>query len=108
MRRELKVSASAADQIRAANRWWRNNRDLPELFAEEIERGFGLLTSDPRIGSAASPRIGIRDLRRLHLPRIRYFLYYRIDADDRVEVLALWHTSRGSSPQLREDEVHEA
>ena len=41
----------------------------------------------------------VEGVRRLHLARIRYHLYYRVRPGE-VEVLALWHTSRGSGPSL--------
>ncbi len=41
-------------------------------------------------------------VRRLHLKRIRYYLYYRVKDDpQQVEILALWHTSRGTGPDLK-------
>ena len=43
---------------------------------------------------------GRQGVRALWLERIRYFLYY-VEADDTaVEILALWHGSRGSRPRL--------
>jgi plasmid stabilization system protein ParE len=38
-------------------------------------------------------------VRRVHLSRVRYHLYYRA-RPSRIEVLALWHTSRGKGPAL--------
>jgi plasmid stabilization system protein ParE len=38
-------------------------------------------------------------VRRIHLSRIRYHLYYRVASHGgAVEILALWHTSRGKGP----------
>ncbi len=40
--------------------------------------------------------------RRLLLRRIGYHLYYRVHEENAdVEILAFWHTSRGSSPDLK-------
>jgi hypothetical protein len=36
-------------------------------------------------------------MRRVILPRIRYYLYYRV-AGDALEVMAFWHVSRGRQP----------
>jgi len=33
------------------------------------------------------------------LKRIHYYLYYRVEQDD-IEILALWHTSRGTGPPI--------
>ncbi len=41
----------------------------------------------------------IRNVRRLLVGRIRYFIYYR-PTPEAVEVLAVWHVSRGRQPNL--------
>lgn len=91
----------AERQIREASGWWNENRPAaPDLFKAEIQRGFELVTRQPQLGS---PSLGsrTRGVRRLHLGRIRYHLYYRaVEEHQTVEVLALWHTSRGSEPPL--------
>jgi plasmid stabilization system protein ParE len=48
---------------------------------------------------AAALHVGAREIRRLLLRGTRYFIYYSVhDAD--VEVLRLWHVSRGARPKL--------
>jgi len=41
----------------------------------------------------------LKGVRRVTLFRIRYHVYYRA-TDERLEILALWHTSRGRQPSL--------
>jgi plasmid stabilization system protein ParE len=69
-------------------------------MAEELEQAFELLAMEPRLGAAArSPKL--QGVRRVHLARIRYHLYYRVrDGQESVEVLAFWHSSRGSPPEI--------
>jgi len=43
---------------------------------------------------------GLESVRRVHLYRIRHFLYYRVAGDGTIQIVALWHTSRGSTAQL--------
>lgn len=92
---------SAARAIREAAEWWIANRPkAPGAFAEELERAFQLVASHPGIGARAqNPNlIGVR---RLHLARVHYHLYYRVvTAPPAIEILALWHTSRGSDPPV--------
>ncbi len=38
-------------------------------------------------------------VRRVTLSRVRYHVYYRL-ADDAIQILAVWHTSRGQGPDL--------
>ncbi len=94
---EVRISRRALRHIDAADSWWRENRPLhPSLFRNE------LLTSFRRIAKHATvfrvldePRFP--GLRRLLLNRTRYHVYWVVE-DDIVEVLAVWHTSRGADP----------
>ena len=36
---------------------------------------------------------------RVQLRRIHYYLYFRVTGDS-IEILAFWHTSRGSGPPI--------
>jgi plasmid stabilization system protein ParE len=91
----VKVTARADSEIREAGAWWRANRDkAPHAFREELQRGFALLAQQPEAGTLAT-NTKLKGVRRIHLSRIRYFLYYRI-SPAQVEVLALWHSSRSS------------
>ncbi len=100
MRLRLLVTADADQQIRKAADWWRENRPAARgLFRQELERGFDLVTTQPGIGVRALD-VAIQGVRRFHLYRIHYFLYYRLVDDEVVEVLALWHTRRGQGPPI--------
>jgi len=97
----IRVAPRAAAQIRAAASWWRKNRTkAPEAFDDELERAFELVSELPLAGEAVShPKLA--GIRRILLGRIRYHLYYLSSEDsETVDVLALWHTSRGSAPDL--------
>ena len=97
----VEVSALASGQIRAAEAWWRLNRPkAPNAIREELERASALVALQPQIGTRARnvPLIGVR---RLHLARFRYDLYYRVrEAPPQLEILAFWHASRGSKPPI--------
>ena len=69
-----------------------------EAFDEDLAKAFLLLSTQPSIGA---PVLNTRaeGVRRLHLARIRYHVYYRIRSGH-VEVLALWHASRDRMPSL--------
>jgi len=95
------VSALAAAQIRAAEVWWRRHRPkAPNAIREDLERASSLIAAQPQVGARAR-NVALPGVRRLHLARIRYYLYYR-DVEDarRVEILAFWHTSRGTNPPI--------
>jgi plasmid stabilization system protein ParE len=97
----VEVSALAAEQIRAAEMWWRPNRPkAPGGIVSELERAGSLIAFQPRIGARAQ-NVALPNVRRLHLARIRYDLYYRVvDSPDRVQILAFWHSSRGGGPPI--------
>jgi len=96
---KVRVTKRAQAQIDRAALWWDENRPLaPEAFNEDLAEAFSLLSAEPSIGVAVS-NVRTPDVRRLHLARIHYYLYYRVRGGQ-VEVLALWHTSRGSGASL--------
>ncbi|OHB63072.1 MAG: hypothetical protein A2Y77_08115 [Planctomycetes bacterium RBG_13_62_9] len=97
----IRVVRTAADQIAEASTWWDANRPkAPDAFREEIERVLELVSTQPQIGAKAG-NVKLVSVRRIHLSRIHYYVYYRVrESPETVEVLALWHTSRGSGPDL--------
>ena len=96
------VSAIAAEQIRAAADWWRANRPKAQhAFRQDLDNASSLLAIQPELGARAR-NAKLTGVRRVHLVRIRYDLYYRVveEPPKRLEILALWHSSRGADPQL--------
>ncbi len=98
---EFKVAPRAARQIRVAAEWWRKNRTKnPTGFAEELEAALLLIEELPNAGEAVAHRT-VPNLRRLLLGLSQHYLYYSVHLEAPIiEVLALWHTSRGSGPRL--------
>ena len=95
----VKISARAASQIRKASEWWADNRPAaPGAVRIDIADALILLARQPGIGTLYE---GVRTqgLRRLLVGRIQYFIYYR-STPDSLEVLAVWHSSRGRQPSL--------
>jgi len=103
VRRPLDIDLSdlARAQIRAAEQWWRLNRPkAPNAIREELERASSIISLQPEAGARAR-NLSLPGVRRLHLARIRYYIYYWLLTDpDRIEILAFWHESRGSAPKL--------
>jgi plasmid stabilization system protein ParE len=81
--------------------WWRENRTLaPNAVRQELERALALVAAQPRIGSRAM-NVQMPEVRRIFLPIIKQHLYYHVlESPDRVEVVALWHTRRGTGPPI--------
>jgi plasmid stabilization system protein ParE len=95
----VRVSARAAFQIREAAEWWAENRpNAPGAVRTDIGDALALLAQQPGIG-ATYESARTKGVRRLLVGRIRYFIYYRVTSDA-LEVLAVWHTSRGKQPSV--------
>ncbi len=70
------------------------------MLRDELEDAYALITALPFAGEAVS-HSRITGLRRVLLGRTQYHLYYVVSDDEGViEVLALWHTSRGKRSSL--------
>jgi plasmid stabilization system protein ParE len=73
----IRVVRRVDREITEAAAWWRANRPIaPDAFREELQRAFDLITSQPQVGTRAR-NIKLAGVRRVHLSRIRYYLYYR-------------------------------
>ena len=95
----LRLTRRAERHIQRATEWWELNRTLaPGAVKLEVKEACELLQSQSGVGARAidTKAAGVR---RFHLSRIHHFLYYRVRGRT-VEVLALWHTSRGRGPGL--------
>ena len=91
----------AARHVRDAEEWWRRNRPAASnAIREEIEKVLPIVALQPRIGGRAT-NVKLAEVRRVHLRRIKYFIYYHVTGDPEfLEVVALWHSSRGSGPPI--------
>ena len=96
---EIFVSRRAAREIERVVQWWASNRPAaPGAVRQDLQASLNLLLMQPDIGvrvkEASSPNV-----RRLHLDRIRYWVYYRVHRN-RFEILSVWHSSRGTDPAV--------
>lgn len=95
----VKVSARAELQIRKAAEWWAENRQAaPGAVRTDIGEALTLLAQQPGLGTLYEGA-RTKGVRRLLVGRIRYFIYYRA-TPEAVEVLTVWHESRGKQPAL--------
>jgi plasmid stabilization system protein ParE len=65
---------------------------------KDLEAALALLAEEPGIGTRVeTSRADV--VRRLFLPRVRYFVYYRVRGK-MLEIVAFWHSSREKGPSL--------
>jgi len=97
----VEFTGLAARHVREAEEWWRLNRPAaPNAVREEIQRLLPIIAIQPQIGSRAT-NAKLKGVRRIHMRRIRYHLYFHVTgAPEFLEVVALWHSSRGSGPPI--------
>jgi plasmid stabilization system protein ParE len=95
----LRITSRAASEVERAENWWIENRpSAPLAVREDLKTAFTLLLQQPGVGvKVANTRLS--GVRRLHLGRIRYFVYYRVKGNELV-VLSMWHSSRRTGPNL--------
>jgi plasmid stabilization system protein ParE len=98
----IEVSDLADRQIHEADLWWRQNRETaPNAIREELERIGALIAFQPHLGARAT-NVKLRGVRRFHIERIHYDLYYRTvgSPPESVEIVAFWGSRRGSGPPI--------
>ena len=96
---ELAVSRRAAREFERVVAWWAANRPAaPGAVRQDLEAAVNVLLVQPEIGARVS-EASSPDVRRFHLDRIRYWVYYRVRSN-RLELLSVWHSSRGTGPAL--------
>ena len=97
----VSFTATAAEQAQGVNDWWMQERPTaPGLCFDELARAIERLTSMPGSG-AVFESTSVSAARRILLPRCGYHGYYTLDSKQReVLVRAIWHSARGSGPEL--------
>lgn len=95
----VRIKPRAQRQIERAAEWWAENRlAAPGAIRLDLEAALGVLVEQPGIGTkVATSRPEV--VRRLYLPRVRYFVYYRVNGKY-LEIVAFWHASREAGPAV--------
>src|SRR5690242_3508396 len=89
----------ASLEVETIDMWWRTNRAAAaDLFLTELERILQAVALLPELGAPARDT-RIEGVRRILLAKTRHYVYYRHSIDT-IQVLAVWHTSRGQGPGL--------
>ena len=96
----VRIAGPAAKQVARARAWWVENRNkAPSAFDDDFGSLVEQLARNPEIVGRPLRRSG--GARRAYLRRIRYYVYFRIeDEGATVNILAVWHGSRGTDPVL--------
>jgi plasmid stabilization system protein ParE len=96
---ELHITKRAARELNRIAEWWAVNRPAaPGAVREDLQAALALLVEQPGLGAPVL-QASSRGVQRFHMDRIRYWVYYRVRGS-RLEVLSVWHSSRGSAPAV--------
>jgi len=97
----IEVSELAEAQISELDSWWRRNRlKAPNAVREELERVSALIAFQPGIGARAQ-NLKLTGVRRIHIERIHYDVYYRVvGSPEYIEIVAVWSSWRGTRPPI--------
>jgi plasmid stabilization system protein ParE len=96
--RRVRYTQTAQEHVRREERWWLENRDHPEVFADEFERAVTTLAVLPGAG-APYLDADVPGLRRIYLAKVACHIYYTFD-DQEVIVRAFWGARRSHGPLL--------
>jgi len=96
----VNVSPDAQADYDEALMYWAEQRDkAPGALADDVDEAIDRLKKyGPTLGVAV-PELGPSH-RRLLLPRVRQYVYFRMESPTIVRVLALWHASSGTHPRI--------
>ena len=90
----VKVTKRAERRIEIVDRFWRKNRQAPDLLKDELAVAAALLSQDPYAGTACVVRG--KELWRLLLPRTEQWVYYVFrEKQGIVVVQTIWGARRG-------------
>jgi plasmid stabilization system protein ParE len=96
--RRVRFTKTAKLHLQQVKEWWRENRDRPNVLAEDVEDALFIIARLPGVGSPYE-RSPISGVRRIYARRLDSHLYYTF-TDTEVLVRAFWHTSRRSGPRM--------
>lgn len=94
-----RIKARARRDIERAAKWWAEDRlAAPGAVRKDVEEVLAALVLQPVIGTKVETGRTL-PVRRFLMRRTKYWLYYRVRGGV-LEVLCVWHSSRGSGPSL--------
>ena len=72
---KLRISGRARRELKRLDRWWRSNRDEPDLFIEEFRAVVRLLLVHPRLGRLYPGATDEVLVRRVLMSTSKYHIY---------------------------------
>jgi plasmid stabilization system protein ParE len=95
---KARFTPEADEQADKSDRWWREHRDVHDLFARELAATIALLVGNPTLGTIYTVLHG-QPMRKVLMPKTRHHVYYTTEGDE-ILVHAVWGAPRGRGPKL--------
>lgn len=98
--RRIEVAERAQQDVERLGLWWRMHREkAPDLFEEELTAAYSTIQEHPEYGQRYRVVRG-KQVWRWLMPKTKRHVYYRLDGDDVVRIMAVWGAIRGREPKL--------
>ncbi len=97
---KVRFTPEAEAQADASDTWWREHREIRDLFARELAATVALLIETPKLGTVYTI-LHDRPIRKVLMPKTHHHVYYASDTEaGEVVVHAVWGAPRGRGPKL--------
>jgi plasmid stabilization system protein ParE len=97
---KVRFTPEAEKQADESDAWWREHRDVRDLFARELAATMATLVAAPRLGTIYTILDG-QPVRKVLMPKTRHHVYYTADIEAGVILVhAVWGAPRGRGPKL--------
>lgn len=97
---KIVLLAEAQRRFEAEDEWWRENRDVKELFTDEVEQTLERLIANPEVGQTYRHARG-KMIQRVLTKKTRCHVYYFHDREnDVVEIHTIWGARKERGPGL--------
>lgn len=97
---QIILLAEAQRRFEAEDEWWREHRDVKDLFVEEFTQTLERLGEMPEIGQRYRTARGVL-IQRVLMKKTRCHIYYWHDRERGIiEIHSIWGASRERGPSL--------
>jgi hypothetical protein len=97
---KVQFTPEAEEHADTSDTWWREHREVRDLFARELADTTALLLVTPKLGTIYTILDG-QPVRKVLMPRTQHHIYFTSDIDAGVILIhAVWGAPRGRGPKL--------
>src|SRR5271169_6114400 len=96
----VRFTPEAEKQADESDAWWREHRDVRDLFARELAATMAMLVTSPKTGTVYTV-LDDQPVRKVFMPKTQNYVYYTVDTESGVILIhAVWGAPRGRGPNL--------